>query len=681
MSALGEMIESAHYLYAVLFAAGAYMTYRWFSKEEDHESFNFTPVTTTISKAGNDHAGGDDIISRMKAKNRNILILYGSPTGTAEDFSTTLAKEAQRYEDMRAMAVDPEDIEFEDLARLKEIENSVLVFCVATYGEGDPTDNLQTTHDWMKSNEVEDDGTFEGTTFAVFGCGNKTYENYNTMGKFFDKRLGQLGGQRLLELGLGDDDGNIEEDFNNWKTAFWAAICSRFGVSRLENQGTIRQFQLRPNPALNRVFTGEVVRFNSYVNQRPPFDAKNPYLARVAINRELHNGGDRSCMHIELDISNSKIRYEAGDHVAVYPRNDVAQVESIGKLLSIDLDEVFALQNVDEDCSKKFPFPCPTTFRTALTHYVDIHAPPRVNLLSELVQYCSGAAREQLVKLCGLGPDANIEASKTLYQAWVVDARRSIAHVLEDLGEGASTIPVDHLLELLPRLQPRYYSIASSPKIDSNVVAICAILVEYRSAAGRDNRGVATAYLKAKVPNDAPDVPPPTVPCYIRRSQFKLPFRPSTPVIMIGPGTGFAPFRGFLQHRQWQKSEKMDVGETILFTGCRNRAVDYIYAEELETYEKEGVLTKNFVAFSRDTDKKVYVQHLLEEQRELIWDCIKEGRNGNIYVCGDAKNMARDVNNVILDIICAKKNFTKQQGVDFMKTMRNKGRYQEDVWS
>jgi len=443
------------------------------------------------------------------------------------------------------------------------------------------------------------------------------------------------------------------------------------------NQGTIRQYQLRENPSTTRVFTGEIVRYNSYANQRPPFDAKNPYVAKVARNDELHRGGDRSCMHIELDISDSKIRYEAGDHVAIYPQNDPEQVEAIGHILGVDLDEVFALQNVDEDSSKKFPFPCPTTYRTALTHYVDIASPPRVNLLNELIQYCTDTSRDELIKLCGVG-DVSAESAKAYYQSWVADARRSIAHVLADL-KGMEKVPIDHLLELLPRLQPRYYSIASSPKADANIVAICAILVKYKSQSGRTNHGVATSFMKAKVPSQAADLPAQSMPCYIRRSQFKLPFKPAAPVIMIGPGTGFAPFRGFLQHRKWQREENMNVGETILFTGCRQRAVDYIYSDELEAYEKDGTLTKNFVAFSRDGEKKVYVQHLLAEQKDLVWDCIN--RNGNIYVCGDAKMMARDVNNVLVDIIADKKNFTQQQAMDFIKTLRNKGRYQEDVWS
>merc|ERR1711892_1640395 len=187
----GEMaIESANYLYAVIFAAGAYITYRWFWAEEAEEQkqFNFKPMDSGPLQQQAMGIGGD-IISRMKAKNRNILILYGSQTGTAEDFATTLAKEAQRYEATGAMTVDPEDIELEDLVRLNELE----------------------------------DGAFDNITFAVFGLGNKTYENYNTMGKYFDKRMNELGGERLLELGLGDDDANIEEDFNNWKVNFWQA--------------------------------------------------------------------------------------------------------------------------------------------------------------------------------------------------------------------------------------------------------------------------------------------------------------------------------------------------------------------------------------------------------------------------------------------------------------------------
>merc|ERR1711953_1309397 len=192
-----------------------------------------------------EEVGGDDIISKMKAQGRNILVLYGSQTGTAEDFSAGLAREAHRYEKMKAMVVDPEEIEY-----------SILVFLVATYGEGDPTDNTQTIYDWLQDEE-HDESLFEGQKFAVFVLGNKTYEFYNAMGIYFDKRLAELGGERISDLGLGDDDANIAEDFNAWKEQFWISVCRTFGVNRKETDGTIRQYKLNPQFNENRVFTGE----------------------------------------------------------------------------------------------------------------------------------------------------------------------------------------------------------------------------------------------------------------------------------------------------------------------------------------------------------------------------------------------------------------------------------------
>lgn len=693
-----SMIESVNVAYIALFAAGAYLAYTWLKKDEPIEEFNLKPMAATTVNPKQAVDDGD-IISRMKSKGRNILILYGSQTGTAEDFSSNLAREAHKYEKMRAMVMDPEEIEFEDLSRLNEIENSVLVFAVATYGEGDPTDNLSTIWDWFKSDDV-DETTFEGQKFAVFGLGNKTYEYFNEMGKFFDKRMEELGGERVVELGLGDDDANIEEDFNNWKEKFWINICRTFNVSRRETHGTVRQFQLKKEFNRERIFTGEIVRYNSHKNQRPPYDAKNPFYAKVAINKELHKGGNRSCMHIELDIKDSRIRYEAGDHVAVYPTNDPIAVDYIGKRLNIDLDEPFALENVDEDSSKKYPFPCPTTYRTALMHYVDIHGQPRANLLAELIQYATGDSKTHLEKLCGVNGNDAKEAKK-MYQKWVLDESRTIYQILEDLPE-LKNIPIDHLVELLPRLQPRYYSIASSPKgkrmVDGvevenkDSVAICAILVKYETGSGRTNTGVATGYMKNKIPSQTEDVPSPKVPCFIRRSQFKLPFKQSTPIIMIGPGTGIAPFRGFLQERHFKRTEAKEInkkngkenapcgiGDCILFTGCRNRAVDYVYDDELEEFKNNGTLSQLFVAFSRDQEEKIYVQHLLAKEGELVWKVIQDG--GHIYVCGDAKNMARDVQDVILNIISEYKKVPKSSAQDYLKSMRNKGKYQEDVWS
>lgn len=608
-------------------------------------------------------------IEKMRKTGKNIVVFYGSQTGTAEEFANRLSKDAQRY-GMRGMATDPEEYDMSELSRLTELENSLAVFCMATYGEGDPTDNAQDFYDWMQ----ETDADLSGIKYAVFGLGNKTYEHFNAMGKYVNKRLEELGAERIFELGLGDDDGNLEEDFIMWREQFWPAVCEFFGVEATGDDSCIRQYELvlHNDINMNKVYMGEMGRLKAYENQKPPFDAKNPFLAPVTENRKLNKGGERHLMHLELDISGSKIRYESGDHVAAFPTNDSTMVTDIGKILNSDLDVVFSLKNLDEESSKNHPFPCPTTYRTALSHYLDISNPPRTNVLYELAQYASDPTEQDFLrKMASSSPEG-----KSQYLKWVVEARRNILAILEDLK--SLRPPIDHVCELLPRLQARYYSIASSSKVHSDSVHICAVVVEYVSKAGRTNRGVATTWLQNKVPTINGHKP--TVPMYVRKSQFRLPYKSSTPILMIGPGTGIAPFVGFIQERAWLKQQGKEVGETVLYYGCRHKNEDYLYQEMLEQFQKDGVLTQLNVAFSRDQGEKEYVQHLLKRNKEHVWNLIQK-ENGHIYICGDAKNMARDVQNTFYEIAAELGNMMHEQAVDYVKKLMTKGRYSSDVWS
>ncbi|XP_053864121.1 NADPH--cytochrome P450 reductase isoform X1 [Malaclemys terrapin pileata] len=637
----------------------------WFlfrkKKEEIPEFTKIQPTTSSVRESS--------FVEKMKKTGRNIVVFYGSQTGTAEEFANRLSKDAHRY-GMRGMSADPEEYDLSDLSRLSEIDNSLAVFCMATYGEGDPTDNAQDFYDWLQ----ETDTDLTGLKFAVFGLGNKTYEHFNAMGKYVDKRLEQLGAQRMFELGMGDDDGNLEEDFITWREQFWPAVCEHFGVEATGEESSIRQYELvvHTDINMNKVYTGEMGRLKSYESQKPPFDAKNPFLAPVTLNRKLNQGGERHLMHLELDISGSKIRYESGDHVAVYPANDTSLVNQIGEILGADLDVIMSLNNLDEESNKKHPFPCPTTYRTALTYYLDITNPPRTNVLYELAQYATDPnEQEHLRKMASSAAEG-----KTLYLSWVLEARRNILAILQDVP--SLRPPIDHLCELLPRLQARYYSIASSSKVHPHAIHICAVVVEYETKTGRLNKGVATTWLKNKVPNE--NGRKLTVPMYVRKSQFRLPFKPSTPVIMIGPGTGIAPFVGFVQERAWLKQQGKDVGETVLYYGCRHENEDYLYREELAQFHKEGALTQLNVAFSRDQAQKVYVQHLLKKNKEGVWKLIHEG-NAHIYVCGDARSMARDVQNTFYEIVAEFGSMTQPQAVDYVKKLMTKGRYSLDVWS
>uniref|UniRef100_A0A8W7PZM8 NADPH--hemoprotein reductase n=1 Tax=Anopheles coluzzii TaxID=1518534 RepID=A0A8W7PZM8_ANOCL len=414
----------------------------------------------------------------------------------------------------------------------------------------------------------------------VFGLGNKTYEHYNKVGIYVDKRLEELGANRVFELGLGDDDANIEDYFITWKEKFWPTVCDYFGIESTGEDVLMRQYRLleQPDVSADRIYTGEVARLHSLQTQRPPFDAKNPFLAPIKVNRELHKAGGRSCMHVEFDIEGSKMRYEAGDHLAMYPE-------------------------------------------------------------------------------------------------WVQDSCRNIVHVLEDIP--SCHPPIDHVCELLPRLQPRYYSISSSSKLHPTTVHVTAVLVKYETKTGRLNKGVATTFLAEKHPNDGE--PAPRVPIFIRKSQFRLPPKPETPVIMVGPGTGLAPFRGFIQERDHCKQEGKEIGQTTLYFGCRKRSEDYIYEDELEDYSKRGIINLR-VAFSRDQEKKVYVTHLLEQDSDLIWSVIGENK-GHFYICGDAKNMATDVRNILLKVIRTKGGLSETEAQQYIKKMEAQKRYSADVWS
>ena len=559
----------------------------------------------------------------------------------------------------------------QDLERLpQEMDRHLALFCMATYGEGDPTDNAAEFYQMLNDEELD----LSNLNYSVFALGNKTYEHFNATGRYVNKRLKELGANCIYPIGEGDDDANMEDDFILWKEDLWPSVCNLFGVDSSVQDINMRQYQLSEveAPDYNKVFTGEVNRLKSYTaeRQKPPYDAKNPFISRIVVNRELFEGGDRNCMHIELDITDSKIRYDAGDHVAAYPVNRVEHVERLCELLGKDPDTVFTMTNLDEYSTKKTPFPCPCSYRTALSYYVDICSLPRNLILKELVQYTDNEEeKNRLIKIT-----ANNDDGRAAYQEWIVKSSRTIIHVLEDLP--SCKPPLDLLCELLPRLQARYYSISSSPKAHPTRIHITAVVFTYKTLTNRTNYGVCTNWLLSQKPTDENEY---KIPIFVRKSQFRLPVRSEVPVIMIGPGTGIAPFRGFLQERAAAKNKGSNIGKSVLYFGCRNEANDFVYKTELKQYEDEGIVQLR-LAFSRDQDQKIYVQHLLAQDGEMVWD-ILDKQKGNLYVCGDAKNMAREVNSTIVEICKTVGGKTQQQAEEYVKNLISRRRYSSDVWS
>ncbi|KHJ42460.1 FAD binding domain protein [Trichuris suis] len=466
------------------------------SEHEQHKLMpSFNPIVSSNINNGFERGS---VAEMMRTSGKNMLIFYGSQTGTAEDFAFRLAKDAIRY-GMKAIALDPEEFDMEELHLLTEIPNSLVVFCLATYGEGDPTDNARDLHEYLQRAQAD----LCSLNYAVFGLGNKTYEHFNAMAQFVDKRLAKLGANRIFELGLGDDDANIEEDFMLWKDEFWTAVCKHFNITTVSEEVSMREYKLtvfHPSETVEP-FTGEVARMNSYKIQRAPFHQKNPFLAPLKVNRDLHCGGERTCRHIEFSLVGSRLRYEAGDHLAVYPRNDPVLVDKFSELLGVDLDSVIALTSIDPDSRKRTPFPCPCSYRTALSFYVDVTSPLRMHVIKEIVQHCSDPNEKRVLQ----SMVTMTEESRKKYLSWIVAEQRGILDIMIDLP--SCRPPLDLLLELLPRLQPRYYSISSSPKVDPDTVSITAAVVRHVTLLGRIRKGVATNYLASLQRADGYPVP------------------------------------------------------------------------------------------------------------------------------------------------------------------------------
>ena len=626
------------------------------------------------------------LYEKMKATDRNMVVFYGSQTGTAEEFANRIAKEANRY-GMRAMTADPEEVNFDSLTRMSDIDKSLCVFCLATYGEGDPTDNARGYYEWLKRGESD----LNGLNYAVFGLGNKTYEHYNSVGIYSDARLAELNGNRICELGLGDDDGMIEDDFIVWKEKFWTAVCDKFNLA-VTNDTNYRQYELVVHK--NRedfytedgkpkgLFTGEPYRIGSYESKSPPYGLKNPIKCKPINYRELYKG-DRSCLHVEFDLNGEMVGYKTGDHLVVFPQIDGDLVEMLGRLLNIDLDEIISMKCIDTYTAKTNLIPCPCTFRTAFSYYVDIAAIPRVQPLREMCSYATDEKDQKFMEfICSSSTEG-----REKYNEWIVKSCRNIVQVINDLPSFRP--PADLLIELLPRLQPRYYSISSSNLVNPTSVSITAVVVEYKTLAGHLNKGVATSYLKRNTllqdeNKENGMIDQVKVPICFVQSQFRLPpiiKNTMAPIIMVGPGTGLAPFRGFLQEISFlRKRDQLETSDVILYYGCRHKDQDYLYSDELEQFVQDGTLTQLRVAFSRDQPEKVYVTHLLEQNRAETWDIIGN-RNGYVYVCGEARSMAKNVLQIFKNIIMENLK-TDEKGADaYLKKMEHDKRYKADVWS
>jgi len=496
--------------------------------------------------------------------------------------------------------------------RLKTAERLLVV--VSTQGDGDPPDTALEFHELTMGRKAP---KVEGLKFAVLGLGDASYEHFCQTGKEFDARLAELGGERIRERV--DCDVDYEDTAERWIDEVLAVLGDDLEA-----------------PATQSASISGAVAPQQAGSQ---YSKKNPYLAEVLTVQPLNGrGSDKQTLHLELSLEDSGLEYLPGDAVGVVPQNDPAHIDELIETLKLDAESPLDEGRVLRDALLT-DFEVTTLTRPFLQQWAEWSQAPELRRL--------------------LGEDARDELRDWLQGRQIID-------VIEQFP--VDGIDAAQFATALRKLPPRLYSIASSQSALPDEVHLTVAVVRYETH-GRARNGVTTTYLADRV------APGDRVPIYIDHNKhFKLPDDDDAPLIMIGPGTGVAPFRAFLQERE----ERGAGGDNWLFFGDRHKRCDFLYQSEWLKWRQQGLLNRLDVAFSRDQAEKVYVQDRLREQAETLYAWLEAG--AYVYVCGDAERMAPDVHRALHDVIREQGGHDEAGADDYLRRLQQAGRYQRDVY-
>ena len=611
-----------------------------------------------------------------------VSVLFGTQTGTAERFANQLSEEITEKYGKSGVAARALDVETYD-HKTKLVKEDLAIFCVATYGDGEPTDSALSFTEWLeklvKKSDTDGSEPLKDLRYGVFALGNKQYEHFCACGKLVDKQLKALGANKIIERGEGDDDANIEDDFAAWKEMLWVELdaLEGFKAEKANGYANGHHVPITPIVPVKEEYDVEEVKSSSSVadpwaHGSQAATATTPLKAMVMERKELHTkASERSCIHAEIDISGTGITYDTGDHVGVYASNPPELVSLALKRLGYDGKKVVKLST---KLGSKLPNSMfegkALAIRDILSHFLDLQSPPRKDSLAAMADCAKDPKEKQRLEYLVS------KVVKEEYRTYVLDDLRSLLEIMEDFPSVQPSLGV-FAARIAPKLQPRFYSISSSPLVHPNRIHITCSVVEGKSPTGRDHKGVAGTWFSRCNQGVS------QVAIFVRKSNFKLPKAVETPLILVGPGTGFAPFRGFLQERTAQVSMgESKHGECHLYFGCRNKSKDFIYEDEIQSFKEKSVISHLEIAFSRDQARKVYVQDKLKKNGKVIYDLLfgECDPQATLYVCGDAKAMARDVNKALHEIIQYYGSHSSGEAELMIKNLQQGGRYLRDIW-
>ncbi len=597
-------------------------------------------------------AGAGVVAPRVTARpghNTPLLVLYGSNLGTAEELATRVADLAEVNGFASKLA--PLD---DYVGKLPE-EGGVLIFC-ASYN-GAPPDNATEFVKWLRGEASN--GALSKVRYVVFGCGNSDWAaTYQSVPRFIDEQLAARGARSLHARGEGDARSDLDGQFEKWFAAAAPAAMKEFGLTSnfsrsADDEPLYRVEPVAPGSVDAIAALGGAVAMKLLVNDELQ-------------NKSGPNPSERSTRHIEVQLPRG-MTYRVGDHLSVVPRNDPALVDAVARRFGFLPADQITLR-VAEGRRAQLPVGDSVSVGQLLTDFVELQqvaTRKQIQIMSEHTR-CP-VTRPKL--LAFVGDDA--EAGER-YRTEILAKRKSVFDLLSEYP--ACELPFHVYLEMLSLLAPRYYSISSSPSADPARCSITVGVVGGPAASGRGiYKGICSNYLSDRGVGN-------TVYATVRETKagFRLPDDSSVPIIMIGPGTGLAPFRGFLQERAARKAKGAVLGPAMLFFGCRHPDQDFLYADELNALAASGI-TELFTAFSRADGPKTYVQHVLTAQKDKVWPLIERG--AIIYVCGDGSKMEPDVKAALVAIHREKSGSDAVAAARWIEEMGAKNRYVLDVWA
>lgn len=540
-----------------------------------------------------------------------LTIIYGSRTGNGAGIAKKLKAKAEQ-DGFNVHIYDTNDYAINKLKN----EKNILVI-VSTHGDGVPPSAAEEFYNFLFGKRAPE---LPNTNFSVLALGDSSYKKFCKAGRDIDSRLEALGAKRIFPRT--DCDVEFETPSDAWIEGTLAEFRKKYSSS-VSSPGNVS-----PDPVIS-----EIHQEQSVFNRKKPFRAR--LLDKILLNGK---GSQKETWHYEISLEGSNLSYQPGDALGVYPVNPPSVVTELLNILGVSGSDRVLFENEN------------MTLEILFSKKLEI-----ANLTAKVLELYNETARNEALTDLLKNPE---KTEEYIYGRDVVD-------LLQDYP--AENITVEFLTKILRKLQPRLYSISSSPLAHPGEVHITVASVRYTQ--NRYKEGVCSTFLADRLGEEE------YFEIFIEKNpDFRLPENGETPVIMVGPGTGVAPFRAFLEHRDFNG----DSGKNWLFFGDQRFTTDFLYQTEWQSLQRKGVLQKLNVAFSRDEAAKIYVQHKMLENQKELYEWLKNG--AHFYVCGDMKKMWNDVHNTLLEIISTEGGISKDKAEEYLREMKKAKRYQTDVY-